>query len=58
MGADVLLNLHYGELEPSLLNNFRQRILNQLRSFYYWGDIEMSLYFFVGNGNGVTLREI
>jgi hypothetical protein len=49
---------YYGDIEPTKLNNLRDRILARLFSLPYWGDLEMTLYFFVGNGNGVTLNEI
>ena len=57
-GCRCVAEPYYGDVEPSRLNNLRERILARLLSLPYWRDIEMSLYFFVGSGNGVTLNQI
>lgn len=49
---------YYSDVEPSILESVRSYLINQLRAISVWGDAEMSLYYFLSNGEKITLREM
>lgn len=47
-----------GSVAPIIAKEIRNELLDYLKKTIPWGNREMSLYFFLGNGKGVMLEEI
>lgn len=49
---------YVSKLEPSLIQRFRRYLLDFLTTSSTWKNVEMSLYFFLGNGEAITLESL